>query len=74
MKSVELNKNLHDRKRFDCGVDALNNYLRAIANQQSSNDNSRTYIIEDIDNPKYIMGYYSLTMTKINLFESLQAL
>ena len=46
MNSVHLDKSKHDRKRFDCGVDALNNYLRLMANQQSVRDNTRTYVLE----------------------------
>ena len=29
MKTVLLDKTKHDRKRFDCGVEPLNNYLKA---------------------------------------------
>ncbi len=47
MFSVALDKNKHDRKNFDCGIDALNNYLKLTANQQSTKNNSRTYILED---------------------------
>ena len=67
MITVHLDKNSHDRKRFDCGVEALNNYLRVMANQQSAKDNSRTFVLEDVNTPCYIVGYYTLTMTSIDL-------
>ncbi|HHH19435.1 MAG TPA: GNAT family N-acetyltransferase [Campylobacterales bacterium] len=67
MTSVKLDKNRHDRKRFDCGVDALNNYLKLMANQQSQRDNSRTYVLKDEQNPNYIIGFYTLTMVTLNL-------
>ncbi len=67
MFSTALDKNRHDRKSFDCGVDVLNNYLRLIANQQSSKDNSRTFVIEDDENKKQIMGFYTLTMITVDL-------
>ncbi len=67
MTSVALDKNRHDRKRFDCGVKALNIYLQMMANQQSTKDNTRTFILEDKQNPQSIIGYYSLTMTTIDL-------
>ncbi len=67
MISVSLDKKRHDRKRFDCGVKALNNYLRMMANQQSHKDNARTFILEDNTNPNYIMGYYTLTMIAMDL-------
>ena len=67
MITVPLDKNSHDRKRFDCGVEALNNYLRVMANQQSAKDNSRTFVLEDVNTPCCIVGYYTLTMTSIDL-------
>ncbi len=33
MNSELLDKNKHDRNRFDCGIEALNNYLSLMANQ-----------------------------------------
>jgi GNAT superfamily N-acetyltransferase len=65
--SVPLDKKKHDRNRFDCGVEALNNYLRVMANQQSGKDNTRTFVLEDEARPEFIIGYYTLTMTMINL-------
>ena len=67
MIAVQLDKKMHNRNRFDCGVDALNNYLRIMANQQSSKDNSRTFVLVDEHKPENIIGYYTLTMTPIDL-------
>ena len=67
MISVALDKHKHDRNSFDCGVEALNNHLKLIVNQQSSKDNSRTFILEDENNPGRVIGYYTLTMSPINL-------
>ena len=67
MQSVELDKKRHDRKSFNCGVEALNNYLKLMANQQSSKDNSRTYVFEDSKNANQIIGFYTLTMVSIDL-------
>jgi GNAT superfamily N-acetyltransferase len=65
--SVPLDKVSHNRNRFDCGVNALNNYLKVMANQQSARDNSRTYLLEDINQPSYIVGFYTLTVTPVDL-------
>jgi len=65
--TVRLDKNKHLRKRFDCGIAALNSYLCMMANQQSSRDNSRTFVLEDDNNPAYIIGFYTLTMAPIDL-------
>jgi GNAT superfamily N-acetyltransferase len=67
MISTLLDKARHDRNRFDCGVTALNNYLKLMANQQSARDNSRTYVLEDVEQPGYIVGFYTLTVTPVNL-------
>ena len=67
MTSVALDRKRHDRKSFDCGVKALNNYLQMMASQQSSRDNTRTFVLEDDKNPSVIIGYYTLTMASIDL-------
>lgn len=67
MITVPLDKNKHDPKRFDCTVEPLNKYLRLMAQQQSSKDNTRTFVLEDEHQPEFIIGYYTLTMTSLNL-------
>ena len=46
MQTVQLDKKRHNRKDFDCEVNALNDYLHSKANQHASKDNTRTYILE----------------------------
>jgi len=67
MNSLKLDKDLHDRSTFDCGVESLNRYLIAMANQQSGKDNARTYVITDPNRHETIIGYYSLTMSTLDL-------
>ncbi len=67
MKTVHLDKLKHDRTRFNCGIDPLNNYLKAMANQQAQKDNNRTFVLEDEATPSYIIGFYTLTMASIDL-------
>lgn len=67
MISVTLDKKKHDRKHFDCGVAALNNYLHLMANQQSTKDNTRTYVLENTSDSQKIIGYYTLMMTSLDL-------
>lgn len=67
MQTVALDKKKHNRKRFDCGVEPLNNYLTVTANQQAAKDNTRNYVLEDSSSPAYIIGYYTLTMTSLDL-------
>ena len=67
MNSVPLETSIHDRKRFDCGIDALNNYLRLMANQYAVRDNTRTYLLEEESTRSHIIGYYTLTMIPLDL-------
>ena len=67
MITVQLDKKKHNREAFDCGADALNNYLHVIAGQQSSRDNTRTFVLEDANVSESIIGFYTLTMTSFNL-------
>lgn len=67
MQTVLLDKARHVRNRFNCGVELLNNYLKIMAGQQAKKDNTRTFVLEDEGNPQRIMGFYTLTMTSIDL-------
>ena len=67
MITVILDKKIHNRIRFDCGIVALNNYLKLMANQQSKKDNARTFVLEDEANPERIIGYYTLSIAPINI-------
>ncbi len=57
MQTVLLDKSKHDRNRFNCGIDALNNYLKVMASQQNKKDNTRTFVLEDKANPQHIVGF-----------------
>jgi len=70
MKTVLLDKAQHDRNRFDCGIEALNNYLKVMASQQAKKDNTRTYVLlepADAGAAAAIIGFYTLTMTTLDL-------
>jgi len=67
MDTTLLNKSRHNRKNFDCGNIALNNYLKLTASQQSNKDNARTYILEDKNHNGIIVGFYTLTIKNIDI-------
>ncbi|MEZ8968125.1 GNAT family N-acetyltransferase [Vibrio breoganii] len=67
MNTVLLEKAKHYRSRFNCGIKALNNYLTVMASQQAKKDNTRTFVLEDDNNSSHIIGFYTLTMTPIDL-------
>jgi len=60
MQICKLDSSIHNRKDFDCGVEALNNYLKFYANQHSKKDLTRTYVLSE--NSK-ILGFYTITMS-----------
>ena len=67
MHTVLLDKSTHDRQRFDCGIEPLNHYLKLMASQQAKKDNTRTFVLEDADHPQQMMGFYTLTMTLLDM-------
>lgn len=66
MQTIHLDKSKHNRKKFDCGSEELNNYLCQMANQQSKKDNTRTFVLEYEKDPSLLVGFYSLTMSNLN--------
>src|SRR5216684_723249 len=62
----------HDREGFDCGIPALNDYLRRQATQDSRRGVSRVYVA-CARGASQVLGYYTLSATsfgKKNLPES----
>ena len=50
----------HDRKTFDCGEPALNNYLAHYARQNHESGSAKTFVAVPPTSPTRILGYYSL--------------
>ena len=56
----------HDREAFDCGEEALNDFLRRYARKSHELGGAKTFLaIDDADN-KTILGFYSLSPASIN--------
>jgi len=51
----------HDRKSFDCGVPALNEYLERFARQNHESGGAKTFVAAAIGEPKRVLGYYSIS-------------
>jgi hypothetical protein len=66
----ELNSKQHDRAGFDCGVEALNRYLKNLAAQHRIKGIATTFVLVDSDQPTKILVYYSLSAATL-LFEQL---
>lgn len=67
MQTVLLDKAKYNRNGFDCGIEPLNNYLKVMASQQAKKDNTRTFVLEDTQAETRIIGFYTLTLTPIDL-------
>jgi GNAT superfamily N-acetyltransferase len=50
----------HDRKAFDCGEAALDEYLARYARQNHESGGAKTFIASPIDEPSRVLGYYTL--------------
>ena len=59
----------HDRNAFDCGVLALNDYLKKYALQNQKKHAARTYVAT---RGNRIVGYYSLAYGSVSLEEAPQ--
>jgi len=57
MQFERLDPKHHNRKAFDCGVTALNQYLQHIANQDQKRGLTRVYVLAE---QTTIIGYYSI--------------
>jgi GNAT superfamily N-acetyltransferase len=55
----------HDREAFDCGGEALNEFLRRYARKSHAQGGAKTFLaIDDTDN-KTILGFYSLSPASV---------
>lgn len=56
----------HNRTDFSCGIEALDNYLKKRAGQDSRRFLSAVFVLHDLDTA-LIAGYYTLAATSIQL-------
>jgi len=54
-------KKHHDRQAFDCGNEALNDFLRRYARKSHELGGSKTFLAIDDTDQKTILGFYSLS-------------
>ena len=57
----------HDRTGFQCGVEALDRYFKKQAKQDIKRRASRIFAATKPDNPKVVIGYYTLSTLSIEL-------
>ncbi len=55
----------HDRREFDCGRQALNDWLRDVARQHQDKGLSKTFVAVLDGAPDRICGYFALTLAEL---------
>lgn len=65
MLKIELLDKSHNRKQFDCGNAALNSFLQKTARQHISKGMSRTFVLINDENPKEIIGFFTLSICEV---------
>jgi ribosomal protein S18 acetylase RimI-like enzyme len=66
-----LDKRLHDRTGFSCGVAALDDYLRRQASQHHRDGIATTHVLVDDSAPGRVLGYCALSAAQLQV-EDLQ--
>jgi GNAT superfamily N-acetyltransferase len=51
----------HDRATFDCGISALNEYLRRYARQNHESGGAKTFVAVAPETPTAVLGYYTIS-------------
>jgi hypothetical protein len=55
----------HNRAGFTCGVESLDRYLKTQAGQDVKRMASGVFVLAGLDEPKAILGYYTLCATSL---------
>ena len=66
MKRLELLDANHNRNNFDCGSEALNQYLQRTARQHNQKGISRTLVLVDTERPQIVIGFFTLALCEIS--------
>ena len=51
----------HNRTDFNCGVTALNEYLRRYARQNHESGGAKTFVAVAPETPTILLGYYTIS-------------
>ena len=65
LKVEELDPKRHDRAGFDCGVEALNRYLKTLAVQHRAKGIATSFVLIDSEKPAKVLGFYSLSAASL---------
>lgn len=65
MKIEKITKT-HNKKQFDCGIEPLNNYLKAVSGQHEKKHLARTFGLVSEEDNTTIIGYYTLALMTVD--------
>jgi GNAT superfamily N-acetyltransferase len=60
-----LDSDRHNREGFQSGRPEQDEYLHRLASQHGARGISRSYVLVDLDNPRAIIGYYTLSACQL---------
>jgi GNAT superfamily N-acetyltransferase len=63
-----LDPERHDRERFSCGVETVDNYFRKTANKLAKAGNARVYVMMTSENGD-VIGFYALNAHSVDFTE-----
>ena len=66
LDDLPLDPAIHDRPGFECGVPALDEYIRRFAEQHRRRGISAVYVLTDATAPTQILGYYTLSAAEVD--------
>ena len=66
LDDLPLDSAIHDRQGFECGVPALDEYIRCFAEQHRRRGISSVFVLTDAAHPELILGYYTLSAAQVD--------
>lgn len=64
-----LDAEKHDRKAFDCGESALDDYLKKTACQHLNKGIANTYVLTRRTEPRRVLGFFTLSFVEVDVSE-----
>ncbi|NMF63811.1 GNAT family N-acetyltransferase [Brasilonema octagenarum] len=64
---IELLGKQHDRDSFNCGNEALNQFLKQTARQHIQKGVSRTFVLVNTEQPEAIISFFTLTLCEVRV-------
>ena len=66
LEEQRLDSKSHNCTEFDCGTPELNDYLVRRATQDRRRNVAQIYVLVDTDEPKKVVGYYTLSAAQVD--------